>query len=469
MKLELSLFVKKIINTFEKKGYEIYIVGGVVRDLLIGRTRVDWDFTTNATPETIQALFPKSYYDNKFGTVGVVDPKEEKKKAYYGKPPVYEITTFRKEIGYTDRRHPDKVIWGKTLKDDLIRRDFTINAMALSGVKEQTLKDKVWNFQLVDPHHGQKDIKARLVRAVGNPEERFQEDALRMMRAIRIATQLGFTIEERTFQAIQKNVDLIDHISSERIRDEFLKLLSYEHAADGVMILRNSNLLKKILPELEKGFGVDQKSPGRHHLWDVGTHSILSLKNCHSADPVVKLATLIHDIGKPVVVKKGKEGTITFYNHELLGSSIATNIGRRLRFSKKDQQRLVTLVRWHQFTVDERQTDSAIRRFIRNVGKENLADMLTLRTADRLGGGARETSWRLEQFKRKLVEVQKQPFTVADLKVDGNDVMKALNLSPGPLVGRILDELFKEVEEDKARNKKAYLLKRIKPIAKTLV
>jgi len=458
MKFKIPPFVSKILNTFQKAGHEIYIVGGAVHDLLMKRVVTDWDFTTDATPEIVLGLFPDGFYDNKFGTVGISHPSLEKP---------YEITTFRKEIGYTDRRHPDKIIWGKTIEEDLVRRDFTINAMALRPAKRRS--GQALNFTLIDPHGGQKDIKKKLIRAVGNPIKRFQEDALRMFRAVRIATQLGFTIEEKTFQAIKNNIDLIDHISAERIRDELLKLLSYPYAADGYMVLRNSGLAQKILPEVEQGFGVAQKSPGRHHLWDVGTHNVLSLKYCKSEDPIVKLATLIHDVGKPLVVKKQKDGTITFYNHEVLGASIASNIGRRLRLSKKDQERLVTLVRWHQFTVDERQTDSAIRRFIKNVGKENLQDILDLRVGDRLGGGARETSWRLEKFKKRLAEVQKQPFSVRDLKINGHDVIKTLNIHPGPLVGRILNQLFKEVVEDKKKNERKYLLKRIKQISKSLV
>lgn len=462
MKLKLPEFVKKILDKFEKNDFEIYIVGGVVRDLLLKREAVDWDFTTNATPKQILALFPDGFYDNQFGTVGIVNPKEKKKKVYYGKPPIYEITTFRKEIGYTDRRHPDKVAWGKKIEEDLIRRDFTVNAMALKRVKNQ-------EFKLIDPHNGQKDIKAKLIRAVGDPDKRFKEDALRMMRAVRIATQLGFAIEEKTFQAIKQDVNLIDHISAERIRDELLKLLSYKHAADGYLILRNSGLAEKALPEVEKMFGVEQKSPGRHHLDDVGTHAIKSLKASKSPDPIVNLAILLHDIGKPVVVGKNKKGTITFYNHEVVGASIARNIARRLRFSKKDEQRLFILVRWHQFSVDERQTNKAFRRFIRNVGKENLTDILEVRRADRVGGGARETSWRFERFKKKLVEVQKQPFSVTDLKINGNDVMKNLSIRSGPAVGRILNQLFEEVAEDKKKNERKYLLKRIKEIGKKLI
>lgn len=220
--------------------------------------------------------------------------------------------------------------------------------------------------------------------------------------------------------------------------------------------------MEEVLPELEKAFGVEQKSPGRHHIYDVGNHLLMSLKECKSGDPLVRFATLIHDIGKPTTYKKLETGVITFYNHEIVSTKIAKNIAERLRFSNKETEKLITLVRWHQFTVDERQTDSAIRRFIRNVGKENISDMITLRVADRLGGGARETSWRLEEFKKRLIEVQKEPFAVRDLKIDGVDVMKEINIKPGPKVGEILNTIFEEVVEKKVSNEKKELLERLK-------
>ncbi len=446
MNLELPEFVLKILEKFEKAKFEIYIVGGSVRDLLLDREIIDWDFTTNATPNQILEIFPKGFYDNKFGTVGISHPSS---------PEPYEITTFRKEIGYTDRRHPDKVIWGKSLKEDLARRDFTINAMALQGKTPS---------ELIDPFNGQKDLKAKIIRAVGDPNKRFSEDALRMMRAIRLATELGFTIEQKTFQAIQDNATLINQIAKERVKDELFKILKSDFPADGFTLLLSSGLLEQIMPELLKGYGMTQ---AKHHIYDVWTHSLLSLKNCPSKDPLIRLATLLHDVGKPVVAK-GEGEKRTFYNHEVVGASIAGNTADRLRFSKKEKEKLVTLIRWHQFTCDERQTDSAIRRFIRNVGKENLSDMIDLRVGDRLGGGARETSWRLEKFKKRLVEVQKQPFSVTDLKINGNDVMKILKIGSGPTVGKILETLFAEVVEDKTKNKREFLLKRIGELGKSL-
>ncbi|MGB9706579.1 MAG: CCA tRNA nucleotidyltransferase [Microgenomates group bacterium] len=452
----------EIFKKFTKEGYEIYLVGGGVKNLLQNQTPpLDCDFTTNATPQEIRLLFPDSFYDNVFGTVGI--PLKTKRGEG-----VCEITTFRTEWGYSDHRRPDQVCWGTKLEEDLKRRDFTFDAVVIGPL----YKNGQWDgksLEIIDLFGGIKDFRNKIIRAVGDPQERFTEDALRMIRAVRFAAQLGFIIEKKTFAAIQKNASLINQISKERIRDELFKILSSDYPADGYQLLRNSGLGKIILPEVEKMFGVEQKSPGRHHQDDVGTHALKSLRASRVKDPIVNLAILLHDVGKPIVVNKDKNGTITFYNHEVVGASIAKNIARRLRLSKKDSERLFRLVRWHQFTVDERQTDKALRRFIRNVGKENLTDILELRRADRVGGGARETSWRLEKFKAKLAEVQKQPFTVTDLKVNGYDVMKILNISPGPLVGKVLNQLFEEVVEDKTKNDRKYLLKQIKQIGKSLV
>lgn len=443
MKLTLPKEVKDILSKLKKAKFQVYIVGGCVRDMLLGRETNDWDFTTDATPEQILKLFPDGFYDNKFGTVGVPVGTV-----------IYEITTFRSEYGYSDHRHPDKISFGKTLDEDLARRDFTINALASDGEK------------IIDLFDGEKDLKNKIIKAVGDPEKRFNEDALRMMRAIRIATELQYLIEDKTFLAIKTNAALLNKISHERIRDELIKIMASDYPSDGVILLRNAGLLTIILPELEKCFGVEQKSPERHHIYDVGTHLIMSLKNCPSRDSIVRLATLLHDIGKPATAGKTEEGIITFYNHEIIGASIVRNIADRLHFSKKDRDFMVKLARYHQFTVDERQTDTALRRFIRNVGRENLDKMLALRTGDRLGGGARETSWRLELFKKRLIEVQKQAFTVADLKVSGYDVMKIYTIGPGPLVGKVLNMLFEDVVKGIIKNEKKILLKRIKDLKK---
>lgn len=441
----------EIFQKFTEAGYEIYLVGAGVRNLLSGKVPVNCDFTTNAHPQVIQTLLPNSFYNNVFGTVGVVVKRGKKEETY-------EITTYRGERGYSDFRHPDKIWWGKSLEEDLKRREFTISAMVIGPMGHQSLAVNNRQFELIDLFGGQQDLKNKIIRAVGEPSQRFSEDALRMLRAVRFASQLGFVIEEQTFAAIQQNAHLINRISKERIREELFKILGSNFSAEGITLLMTSGLLKHIIPELLKGYGLSQKG---HHVYDVWTHSVYSLKYCPSKDPVVRLATLIHDIGKPYVVK-GEGKSRTFYNHEVVGAKIARNLAERLKFSKEEKEKLVTLVRWHQFTCDERQTDSALRRFIRNVGKKNLQDILDLRVGDRLGGGARETSWRLEKFKKRLIDVQKQPFTVQDLKINGYDVMKILSLKPGPKVGKVLNQLFAKVEEGKIKNQRRILLKEIK-------
>lgn len=447
---------KQIIDTLKKAGFEAYAVGGSVRDLLMGKSTKGWDFTTNATPEQILKLFPDSFYDNQFGTVGIKiyesanDKSTNEQKLVQD---IYEITTYRSEKGYRDHRHPDKIVWGKTIEEDLSRRDFTINAIATDGKT------------LVDPYNGQKDLEAKVIRAVGDPTLRFTEDALRMMRAIRIASELGFMTDQATAAAVKRNAHLMSQISAERIRDELFRILASPFAADGVLLLKNTDLLSLILPELEAAFAVQQKSPLRHHIYDVGTHSVMALKHCPSSDPLVRLATLLHDIGKVKTFHKDPTGLITFYNHEVVGTRLVAGIAKRLRLSRHQTEKIITLVRWHQFSVDERQTDSALRRFIRRVGKDNLPDMLSLRIGDRLGGGARETSWRLELFKKRLEDVQKQPFAVADLTVDGHDVMKELKYKPGPMVGKILKQLFDEVEAGTLANERTALLSRLKELS----
>lgn len=450
MELTVPKQVGEILDKFESVGYEIYIVGGVVRDLLLGKPLYDWDFTTNATPGQILEVFPDGFYDNKFGTVGIKSRRVEEQESIR---PI-EITTFRTEYGYSDKRRPDRVEWGKTLEEDLQRRDFTINAMALRRVQGK-------QFELIDLYGGQEDLKNKLVRAVGDPEKRFEEDALRMMRAVRIAAQLGFNIEQATMPAIQAKAGTIGDIAVERVKDELLKIMASDWPADGYLILRNAGLAEQILPEMEETFGVEQKSPGRHHIYDVGTHSVEALRHCPSPDAITRLATLIHDAGKAKTQKIYPDGRITFYNHEMESEKIAGKIAERLRFSNEQKDKFVRLVRWHQFTVNETQTDSAIRRILRNVGVENMPDMLALRVGDRLGGGARETSWRLEEFKKRLVEVQKQPFVIPDLKIDGNDVMKVKKIGPGPMVGKYLQILFDEVVEKGLTNEREVLLKRL--------
>ncbi|KKP60093.1 MAG: tRNA adenylyl-/cytidylyl-transferase, partial [Candidatus Roizmanbacteria bacterium GW2011_GWA2_34_18] len=370
--IKLPKEVNDLMNAFSKNKYQIFVVGGAIRDLLLNKLVDNWDFATDATPEQIQKLFPDSFYNNIYGTVTI----PVKTQNIASLPIVFEITPFRKESDYTDLRHPEKIEWAKTIEEDLSRRDFTINAIAYDGKN------------IIDPYFGQKDLSNKLIKAVGDPDIRFNEDALRLLRAIRFTSQLGFLIEDNTRNAIQKNASLITKISWERIRDEFLKILESDHPAEGILFLKSTGLLTYILPEVDVCFSIPQKSPKRHHIYDVGTHLVMALKNCPSYDPITRFATLIHDIGKVKTFHKDeKTELITFYNHEVVGKKQAKIIADRFKLSNKQKEKLVTLVGEHQFTVTELLTDKAIRRFVRSVTKEYLQDMLDLRTADRIGSG----------------------------------------------------------------------------------
>ncbi len=444
--VQLPAHILKFMDIFTGNGYKIYVVGGAVRNLLLKKEVLNWDFTTNAKPEELKNLFPDSFYNNSFGTVGVKFQDL-----------ILEVTTHRKEGDYSDSRHPDKIEWADTVEEDLARRDFTINAIALHYVNDKPV--------LIDPYKGQVDLKKKLIVTVGDPDKRFAEDALRLMRAVRLTAELGFLLAEKTRDSMRKNALLIGKVSGERIRDELMRIIVSENAAEGILFLRSSGLLEQILPELDACFTIDQKSPNRHHIYDVGTHLVMALKHCPSKDPITRLATLLHDIGKVDTYRKEeKTGQITFHNHEVVGDKQVQKIADRLKLSKKEKEKLVLLVRHHQFTVDENQTDKSVRRFIKDVTKEYLQDMLDLRTGDRIGSGATPTSWRLDLFKKRLDEVQKHVFSVTDLKISGEDVMKELKLKPGKKVGEILEKLFQQVGDGKLKNEKSSLLQALKDL-----
>ncbi len=448
MSITLPQPVLAFMKTVSDAHHEIYVVGGSVRDLLLHIPTKDWDFTTSARPEQILELFPDGFYNNQFGTVGVPHVMFE------GAEVVFEVTTYRTESSYNNKRHPSEVAWSTNLTDDLARRDFTINAIAYDGTT------------MVDPYGGQEDLNNRLIRAVGDAHVRFEEDALRLMRAVRLSAQLGFTIEESTKQALAQQAAAISHISGERIRDELLRLICTPNCAQGINYMREVGLLAHVLPELDACFGVDQVSPERHHIYDVGTHLVQSLAHCPSTDPITRLSTLLHDIGKKETMRRDPETQIiTFYNHEVVGAHQARAIAKRLKLSNKDADKLYKLIRHHQFTVTEEQTDRAIKRFIRELGLEYVQDMLDLRTGDRLGSGSSETSWRTELFKKRIVAVQHTPFSVRDLKIDGHDVMSELHIAPSKQIGDIMDALFEKVENGELKNEREELLSALKAFA----
>ncbi len=460
MKFNIPVEVLTIIQQLQKNNFEAYLVGGCVRDLLLKKEPKDWDIATQAKPEEIQRIFPESIYENAFGTVGIKTSSEQENLK------IIETTTFRKEGKYTDKRHPDYVVFAETIEEDLSRRDFTINALALKIDFQENLKNR---FQIIDPFNGQKDLRDKIIRTVGNPEERFQEDALRLMRAIRLAVELNFKIEEKTFSAIQKMASLLQQIAPERIRDEFVKIILTPLAAEGILLLHEANLLKQFLPELEEGVGVGQN---KHHVYSVFEHLWRSLdyaaRNNYSLE--VRLAALFHDLGKPRT-KEGEGPNSTFYNHEMESTKMVYNLMTRLRFDKKTIKKVIKLVRYHGFVYDpEITTDSSIRRLILKVGKENIFELAKLREADRIGSGCPKAKpFRLRHFLFRVEKILKemageQP-SLKMLKINGNEIMKITNLQPGPKVGAILNILLEEILDDPLKNEKKYLEKRAKELS----
>ena len=362
--------IKDILHSLQKAGFEAFVVGGCVRDILLKKEPKDWDIATSATPEEIQKIFPKSFYTNKFGTVTILAPVLKE----------IEVTTYRTEAEYSDQRHPDKVSFTKRLEDDLSRRDFTINALALilethptpplSGREKSVVID---GFTIIDPFGGLKDLNAGLIRAVGNPVERFQEDALRLMRAVRFTAQLNFEIEGDTLQAIKAQAVSIQAVSQERIRDELVKIIMSDNPEKAMNLLEYTGLLKEIFPELQEGVGVGQN---KHHIFTVFEHCVKSLQFAADYDYSfqVRLAALLHDIGKPRT-KRPQGNDYTFYAHEIVGAKMSEKLLKRLRFSAEDIHKISHLVRHHMFYYDiGKVTEAGMRRMLRRVGPENFDD-----------------------------------------------------------------------------------------------
>ncbi len=453
-RLEIPEEVRRVVGVLHIAGYEAYPVGGCVRDLLRGVTPKDWDIATSARPEKILRLFPESFYENAFLTVTVKTGSDDPALAEV------EVTTFRAEGKYTDKRHPDNVRYAKTLKEDLSRRDFTINAMAIDSFQTKS------GILVADPFYGQEDIAKKLIRAVGNPDTRFNEDALRMMRAVRFSVQLGFSIEPATHEAIKRNAGALDFIAKERIRDELLKIFETSAARDGIELLHELGLLKHIMPELEDGIGV----VNRPKIFTVWEHNLKALEYGAKSgySPLICLAALLHDIGKPAtrgpINKKNDEWT--FYGHDVVGAKIATRMLERLHFSRHDIEKIATLIRWHLFKYDpdEGITDSSIRRLIRHVGADNMDDLVKLRICDRMGMGVpKALPYRLRHFQfrvEKILREEEAP-SPKKLKIKGEDIMEILCIPQSPKIGAVLEVLLQEIIDDPKKNEREYLLGRV--------
>lgn len=441
-----------VSETLRQSGYKSYLVGGCVRDLLVGREPKDWDITTNATPEQIQAVFPDSFYENDYGTVGVKTGATDERLA------IVEVTPYRLESAYSDKRRPDTVTFGTSLLDDLARRDFTINAIALDDAQGQ----------IIDPYDGQKDIKDKIVRAVGDARERFNEDALRMLRAVRFVAELNFGIDGNTAAAIGENNKHLSHVSRERIRDEFVRILNSGRPMNSLVLAQQLGILEYIAPDLIHGIGVEQNQA---HSYDVFGHLMRTMQYAADKDWNfdIRLAGLFHDVSKPETRRWSDEKEDwTFHGHDVVGSRVTRKALEALRFPRETISKVVKLVRWHMFFSDPDQiTLSAVRRVITNVGQENIWDLLNLRICDRIGTGRpKEQPFRFRKYKAMVEQALRDPISVTMLKTDGGHVMEKFHVNPGPKIGYILNALLEEVLDDANLNTEEYLDKRTDELLK---
>ena len=441
--LAIPPVVRKLAETLKTGGFEAYLVGGCVRDLILERTPKDWDITTNAKPEDIQKLFAETFYENEYGTVGVVTESEDPRLK------VVEITPYRTEGKYSNARHPDDVKFSDTLSEDLRRRDFTINAVAYDPL----------SHTLVDEHGGQEDLKRRVIKTVGNAEERFAEDALRMLRSVRFSAELDFAIETETAAGIVAAAPQLKKISRERVRDELVKILMSPRPMQALYVAQKLGILGSIIPELGQSIGIDQNQA---HSYDVFEHLLRSMQ--HAADkewPLdVRLAALLHDIGKPASRRWSDEKKDwTFHGHEVIGAKIARNILNDLKFSKEVIEMVTKLIRWHMFFSDpDKVTLSAVRRIIANVGREHIKDLLNLRICDRIGTGRpKEQPFRLRKYMSMVDEALRDPISVAMLAIDGSKIIEMGIEKPGPRIGWILHTLLEEVLDEPKKNTSDYL------------
>lgn len=450
-KLDSNIFA--FAEQFEKNGKEVFLVGGALRDILLKKQflHCDYDFATNARPHDVQKIFKRTIPTGiQHGTVTVLFGSSS-----------YEVTTYRSDGSYSDSRHPDSVEFSDTIEEDLARRDFTINAMALN------LK----NMKITDPYHGMNDLKKKLIRAVGDPMLRFKEDGLRLIRACRFAGQLEFKIEKDTFDAVKKRLDNFTNISVERIKDEIIKIMKAPKPSLAFESMRTSGLLEMIIPELLEGFGVEQNE---FHKYDIYYHNLYSCDAASQDSYIIRLAALFHDIGKMrsmrnVEKKGGESGNPVFYNHELIGARMTERILRRLKFSNSDREKIIHLIKNHMFHYTNQWTDGAVRRFMRKVGLENISSVFKLREADRAGNGKKHGPAKsLARLKKRIDAVieAENAITVKDLKINGYDIMEVFSIKPGRIIGDILDALLEEILDDPEKNERDTLLSIAKAILK---
>ncbi len=439
MHIELPNSVRSVLAQLAEAGLEAALVGGSVRDLVSGSRPLDWDVATAGPPEQVAALFPGSSWENRFGTVTVL-----------GEPEV-QITTYRHEGPYHDRRRPAHVRWGQSLLDDLARRDFTVNAMAWWPTNLAAGEGL-----LVDPFDGEDDLEEGILRAVGDPAERIDEDALRMVRAVRFAGRLGLQLDAATEAAIRERAGTAASLSGERVRDELLGILAATPPADppskSLRLMERLGLLGVLLPELVALRGIPQ---AKAISGDALDHSLLTADALPSNRPLLRIAGLLHDVGKATTLADGH-----FIGHEVQGAELASAVLGRLRLPRVDAARIVRLVRHHMYAYTPEWTDAAVRRFIRRVGTDLLDDLFALRQADNTASGAREPSrGGLAELRARVdAALLEDPLQQGQLAIDGGDLQAELGIAPSPMIGELLRGLLEAVLDDPSLNQRDRLL-----------
>jgi putative nucleotidyltransferase with HDIG domain len=434
--------VHSVLARLWNGGFAAYVVGGGVRDALLGRRASDWDVATSALPEQVATLFPAGRYENRFGTVTVPSDTFE-----------VEVTTFRRDHQYADHRRPDQVTFTDSLEEDLARRDFTVNAIAWgrAGAPSDDAQTARW----VDPTNGISDLDAGLIRAVGEPAKRFDEDGLRLLRAARFAGQLGFEIEPLTLAAMTETARTVGWVSAERVGGEFRRMVATNRPSRAFTVLAQTGVLEHALPELAAEGGVPQAKIEGHDLLD---HSLTSLDAAAQLDPAnerLRIAALLHDVGKPGTYADGH-----FVGHDVEGAKIARQLLARLAFPRRDIEPIAALILQHMFNYESRWSAAAVRRFVRRVGRDLIGDLLLLRAADNIGSGLPANAGRLDELRQRIeTELSSNPpLSLRDLAVTGDDLIEALAIKPGPLVGRLLERLLRLVIADPAQNRREVLL-----------
>jgi len=426
---EIPDIVLNISKRLMENGYQAFIVGGAIRDSLLGLQAKDWDVATDAKPDRIRDLFPEmTSFNLKHGTVTLVSKGRH-----------FEVTTFR-GIGGSSL----------SIEEDLAHRDFTFNAMAYD----------ITHKRIIDPFEGQRDMEGKIVRAVLNPTERFHEDPLRMMRAIRFSLELGYAIEPETLMAIKTVAQAIDSVARERIRDELLKILMVRRPSAGFHLMRKSGLLKRILPELAEGY---RKRQNNYHRYTIYRHTMETVDSIER-EPILRVSALFHDIAKPRVRKK-INGRWRFFGHAAASAGLTREIMMRLKFSNERIAGVTHLITHHMFDYKNELSGRAIRRFVKRVGADNVDALIALRKADDLAHGwGRGFEKDIEKFGNRIdSQIKKShPFTISDLAVNGHDVIKIVGLQPGPRIGQILNQLLEVVIEKPEYNRKDKLIKILK-------